>query len=150
MGHIILNSSSSISDDSGSSMEIIPSIHMIEDINAHCYLVDDTELILIDTGMPHKTKKILHYITDTIHRKPSDLKTIILTHCDIDHIGNALELRNLTGAKIAAHPQDVEIIAGKKPRIASQARMNILFRIIGSLLRVKSFHVDTQDHPMDG
>jgi glyoxylase-like metal-dependent hydrolase (beta-lactamase superfamily II) len=96
-------------------MEIVPGIHMMEGNTAHCYFVDDKELILIDTGMPHKTKKILHYITKTLQRTPSDLKTIVLTHSDIDHIGNALELRNLTGANIAAHPQDAEIIAGKKP-----------------------------------
>jgi glyoxylase-like metal-dependent hydrolase (beta-lactamase superfamily II) len=124
-------------------MEIVPGIHMIEDITAHCYLVDDEELILIDTGMPHKTKKILRYITDTLHKTPSDLKTIILTHCDIDHTGNALELRNITGAKIAAHPQDAEIIAGKNTRMAPKAGMTFLFKIIASLLRVKSFHVDT-------
>jgi glyoxylase-like metal-dependent hydrolase (beta-lactamase superfamily II) len=141
--HIVLNSSSSISIDSGSTMEIVSDIHMIEDITAHCYLVDDEELILIDTGMPHKTKKILQYITDTLQKKPSDLKTIILTHCDIDHTGNALELRNLTGAKIAAHPLDAEIIAGKKTRMTPKAGMSILFKIISSFMRVKPFHVDT-------
>jgi hydroxyacylglutathione hydrolase len=123
-------------------MEIVPGIHMIEDITAHCYLVDDEELILIDTGMPHKTKKLLQYITDTLQRKQSDLKTIILTHCDIDHSGNALELRDLTGAKIAAHPQDAKIIAGEKTRMAPQAGMSSLFKIVGSFMRVKPFHVD--------
>lgn len=123
-------------------MEIIPGIHMIENITAHCYLVDDEKLILIDTGMPHKTKKILQYITDTLQRKQSDLKTIILTHCDIDHTGNALELRNLTGAKIAAHPHDADIIAGEKTRMTHQVGMSSLFKIVGSFLRVKPFHVD--------
>ena len=123
-------------------MEIVPGIHMIEDITAHCYLVDDEELILIDTGMPHKTKKLLQYITDTLQRKQSDLKTIILTDCDIDHSGNALELRDLTGAKIAAHPQDAEIISGEKTRMAPQACMSSLFKIVGSFMRVKPFHVD--------
>jgi glyoxylase-like metal-dependent hydrolase (beta-lactamase superfamily II) len=104
--------------------------------------VVDNELTLIDTGMPHKTKKILRYITDELQRTPSDLKTIILTHCDIDHIGNALELRNLTGAKIAAHPQDAEVIAGKKVRITPRGGMRILFKLLGSFMRVKPFQVD--------
>jgi len=39
-------------------MEIIPGIHLIEYITAHCYLVDDKEMILIDTGIPHKTKEM--------------------------------------------------------------------------------------------
>jgi len=123
-------------------MEIIPGIHWIEGITGHCYVVVNQELTLIDTGMPHKTKKILRYITDELQRTPSDLKTIILTHCDIDHIGNALELRNLTGAKIAAHPQDAEVIAGKKIRMTPKGGMRILFKLLGSLMRVKPFQVD--------
>lgn len=124
-------------------MEIVSGVHLIEGITAHCYLVDDRELVLIDTGMPHKTKKILQYITYDLHKTPSDLKTILLTHCDIDHIGNALELRNITGAKIAAHPQDAEVIAGKKMRMTPKGRMRILFKLLGSFLQVKPFQVDS-------
>jgi glyoxylase-like metal-dependent hydrolase (beta-lactamase superfamily II) len=123
-------------------MEIVPGVHLIEGIIAHCYLVDDAELVLIDTGMPHKTKKILRYISDDLHKTPSDLKTILLTHCDIDHVGNALELRNITGAKIAAHPQDAEVIAGKKMRMTPRHGMRILFKLLGSFLQVKPFQVD--------
>jgi len=123
-------------------MEIVPGIHLIEGITAHCYIVDGPELTLIDTGMPRKTKKILRYITDTLERAPTDLKTILLTHCDIDHIGNARELRSITGANIASHPQDAEIIAGKKTRLTSQRGMKILFKLLGLFLQVKPFQVD--------
>jgi glyoxylase-like metal-dependent hydrolase (beta-lactamase superfamily II) len=123
-------------------MEIVPGIHWIEGITAHCYIVVDKELTLIDTGMPHKTKKILRYITDELQRTPSDLKTILLTHCDMDHTGNALELRNLTGAKIAAHPQDAEVITGKKTRTTPKDRMKILFKWLGSFMRVQPFQID--------
>ena len=123
-------------------MEIVPGVHLIEGINAHCYLIDGPELVLIDTGMPRKTKKILRYITDTLHRSPKDLKTILLTHCDIDHIGNARELRSITGASIAAHPLDADIIAGKKPRQTPQRTMRILFRLLGVFLQIKPFPVD--------
>jgi glyoxylase-like metal-dependent hydrolase (beta-lactamase superfamily II) len=123
-------------------MEIVPAVHMIEGISAHCYLIDGPELTLIDTGMPRKTKKILSYITNTLHKTPADLKTILLTHCDIDHIGNARELRSITGATIAAHPLDADIIAGKKPRKTPRKTMEILFRMLGSILQVKPFPVD--------
>jgi glyoxylase-like metal-dependent hydrolase (beta-lactamase superfamily II) len=123
-------------------MEIVPGIHVIEGISAHCYLVDGPELTLIDTGMPRKTQKILRYITGTLQRTPTDLKTILLTHCDIDHIGNARELRSITGASIAAHPQDADIIAGKKTRQTPQRVMSILFKLLGLFLQVKSFPVD--------
>jgi glyoxylase-like metal-dependent hydrolase (beta-lactamase superfamily II) len=123
-------------------MEIVPDVHWIKGITAHCYIIVDKELTLIDTGMPRKAKKILRYITDELQRKPSELKTIVLTHCDIDHIGNALELRNLTGAKIAAHPQDAEVIAGKKDRITPKGGMRIIFKLLGSFMRVRPFQVD--------
>ncbi len=123
-------------------MEIVHSVHLIEGINAHCYLIDGPDLVLIDTGMPRKTKKILRYITDTLKRNPTDLKFIVLTHCDIDHIGNAQELRRITGATIAAHSSDADIIAGKKPRQTPQMIMRILFKILGVFLQVKPFLVD--------
>jgi glyoxylase-like metal-dependent hydrolase (beta-lactamase superfamily II) len=123
-------------------MEIVPGIHLIEGITAHCYIMVDKELTLIDTGMPHKTKKILRYITDELQRTPSDLKTILLTHCDMDHIGNARELQNITGAKIAAHPQDAEVIAGKKTRTTPKGRMKTLFKWLGSFMGLQPFQVD--------
>lgn len=123
-------------------MEVVPGVHLIEGITAHCYLIDGPELTLIDTGMPRNAKKILHYITEILHRNPSDLKNILLTHCDVDHIGNARELRSITGASIAAHPLDAEIIAGKKIRQTSNSGMDILFKLLGFFLRVKSFPVD--------
>lgn len=122
-------------------MEIVPGVHLIKGI-AHCYLIDGPEVTLIDTGMPRKTKKILRYISNNLQRTPSDLKTILLTHCDIDHIGNARELRSITGANIAAHLQDAEIIDGKKIRSTPQSGMGILFRFLGLFLQVKPFPVD--------
>jgi len=123
-------------------MEIIPGIHVIEHITAHCYLIDDDELTLIDTGMPHHAKQIIEYITKKVKKDPSNLKTIILTHCDMDHIGNAAQIRNMTGAKIAAHQKDAEVIAGEQPRTTPRPGMRILFRIIGIFLRIKPFRVD--------
>jgi glyoxylase-like metal-dependent hydrolase (beta-lactamase superfamily II) len=123
-------------------MEIIPAVHMIEGVSAHCYLIDGPKLTLIDTGMPRKTKNILRYITETLHKTPLDLKTILLTHCDIDHIGNAREIRQITGAAIAAHPLDADIIAGKKPRQTPRKTMQILFKLLRLVLQVKPFLVD--------
>jgi hydroxyacylglutathione hydrolase len=127
-------------------MEIVPEVHIIENISAHSYLIDTAEMVLIDTGLPGNTKKILNYITDTLHRAPKDLRSIILTHCDIDHIGNANELRRITGAKIYAHPLDAAIIAGKQKRPTQQKGMGIIIKFSRLLLQVKPFSVDTMIH----
>jgi glyoxylase-like metal-dependent hydrolase (beta-lactamase superfamily II) len=100
------------------------------------------EITLIDTGLPHKTKKILQYITTELRRKPSEVKTILLTHGDVDHIGNAEELRRLTGAKLAAHPDDAEIMAGRKTRLIPKGGMSILFKLLLPVMRTKPFQVD--------
>ncbi len=120
-------------------MEIVPGIHWVEGVNGNVYVLTEPELTLVDTGLPHHAKRILTYVTDELHRKPSELTTIILTHYHIDHIANAEELRQLTGAKIAVHQDDADYIEGKKPLPHPK---NLLFRLATSFMRVRPFHVD--------
>lgn len=83
-------------------MEIIPNVHLIPNVMANPYLIVDADgLTLIDTGMPGSHKKILKYITDLGHL-PSDLKRIILTHSDLDHVGGLAALKKASGARIYA------------------------------------------------
>jgi len=75
-------------------MEIIPNVHLIPNIVANPYLIVDPDgLTLIDAGLPGNHKKILNYISGLGHT-PSDLKRIIITHADIDHIGGLSALKN--------------------------------------------------------
>ena len=69
-------------------------------------LVDDNELVLIDTGMPGNTDGILRYIKK-LGREPKDLTNIIITHGHIDHMGSLYKLRDVTGAKAIAHMDEV-------------------------------------------
>ena len=110
-------------------MEIVPGIHWLKGINGNVYLiVNDDELTLIDTGMPHKAQVILKYITETLNKQPEDLKTIILTHGDIDHIGNLTDLKQISGAIVAAHSIETDYIAGRtfKPI----AHNTVLFKLM--------------------
>jgi glyoxylase-like metal-dependent hydrolase (beta-lactamase superfamily II) len=120
--------------------EIAAGIHWIEGINGNCYLLADKDITLIDTGLPHNAKKILGYISE-LHRAPTDLKLIVLTHYHIDHIGNAEELRKITGAKIAAHKEDAEYISGKKAAPAPKEAMRIV-KSAGGFTKVQPFQVD--------
>jgi glyoxylase-like metal-dependent hydrolase (beta-lactamase superfamily II) len=64
---------------------------------------------LVDTGIFMKTK----YLIQTLENNKlslSDLKMIILTHCHCDHIGGAAELVRCSGAKLAAHNNDIPFI----------------------------------------
>jgi glyoxylase-like metal-dependent hydrolase (beta-lactamase superfamily II) len=123
-------------------MEIVKGIHWIKGVNGNCYLLDDSELTLIDTGMPRNTRKIIDYISQELRRQPSELKTIILTHCHIDHIGCARDLRDKTCASVAAHPEDAGFIDGTKIPPAPKGGIRILFKLLSPFMRPRKVNID--------
>jgi hydroxyacylglutathione hydrolase len=116
-------------------MEIIPGIHQVDGVNGNCYVIVRDKLILIDTGLPRNSKKIMSYIQDTLKRTPSDLSTIILTHYHIDHSGNVYELKNLSGAKVAVHEADADYVSGRKSHPAPKGGLGLLYRLLGMFFR---------------
>ncbi len=91
-------------------MEILPQVHWIKGIRgANCYLLVDDTLVLIDTGWPGNTQRVLAYLKQ-IGRRPEELGHIVLTHNHLDHAGSAAEVKEATGAKLLAHPDDCDIV----------------------------------------
>jgi glyoxylase-like metal-dependent hydrolase (beta-lactamase superfamily II) len=109
-------------------MKIAPDVHMIEGVGpASIYLLaSDGELTLMDTGLTCKIDKAIAGIEQTGHAI-SDLKTIVLTHCHYDHTGCAAELSRLSGAKIAAHQDEVPYITREKKLPATSLLKRLLF-----------------------
>ncbi len=70
-----------------------------------CYLIKEDGIIMIDGGPPNKVKAFQKYLAK-ISVKPNDIRLIILTHGDFDHVGSAQEIKLLTGAKLAIHEKD--------------------------------------------
>jgi hydroxyacylglutathione hydrolase len=96
-------------------MEIVHGIHQVDGIVANSYLINGKKVVVIDTGLPDNSRKIINYIRVTLKRNPNEVSTIILTHHHPDHRGNVYELKNLTGAQIAVHCDDADVVSGKKP-----------------------------------
>jgi len=96
-------------------MEITPGIHRIDGVRgANAYLVVGEErMLVIDTGMPGNARRIVAYV-GRLGRNLSDVKLIVLTHADLDHVGSAAELKRMTGAKIAIHADDAPILRGRE------------------------------------
>ena len=95
-------------------MEILQQLYQVDGVQGNCYILERDGLVLIDTGLPRNSKKILSFVTDTLKRDPKDMKYIIITHYHADHAGNVAELRRATGAKVAIHEADADFLAGKK------------------------------------
>lgn len=118
-------------------MEITPTIHRIDGVRiSNCYLVINTSgLLLIDSGIPGNAKKIISYIKK-IGKCPSDVKMVIFTHCDTDHIGSAKTIKRLTGAKLAIHEADAPPLAG---RSGFRSEVRFWGRIITMAARLMGF-----------
>ena len=125
-------------------MEIIEGVHRVDEASANMahanvYLViNGKELAVIDTGTSGNAQKTVEYIKK-IGYQPSDVKTIILTHFHMDHMGSAKELKDLTNAKVAVHTEDADFVSGKKPPPKPK---NILFRAVSSFVKPAPVQVD--------
>ena len=69
---------------------------------------------LIDTGYPWTYNTLLDQLK-AADVQPSDLQRIIITHCDLDHIGGLKGLTLLSDAVIACHTVAAPYLTGKKP-----------------------------------
>ena len=64
---------------------------------------------LIDTGMTNARRQ-LEAELERLGCQPGNLKLVLLTHGDFDHIGNAVYLRQRFDTKIAMHARDVGML----------------------------------------
>ncbi len=69
------------------------------------YLLNLSELILIDTGAGWSVEKVVNN-AQKLGLDMKNLTKILFTHCHIDHIGGAPELKRRFGAKIYIHQLD--------------------------------------------
>jgi glyoxylase-like metal-dependent hydrolase (beta-lactamase superfamily II) len=125
-------------------VEIAENVYLIPGITANPYLiVDEDGLTLIDTGLPGSHKMILSYIA-RLGRTPRDLKRIILTHSDLDHVGGLGALHRATGARTFASKLEAEAIAlGKSSKPVPPGRgISILRRIFTTFFKSRPLAVD--------
>ena len=75
----------------------------------NCYLLQaGNGYILIDTGASN-ARKILIRELNSLGCRPGALNLIVLTHGDLDHVGNAAHIRTVFGSRIAMHAEDARI-----------------------------------------
>lgn len=83
-----------------------PNMSHAEDATAFVIEFAD-QLVMIDSGLGQSVPTILDNIRGA-GLDPGKIKTLILTHCHIDHIGGAGAIREQTGCRIVVHELDAE------------------------------------------
>ena len=107
-------------------MKIADGVIMLESsMWSHVFLIQSDANILIDTGNPGEFEYIWHELTSLGAER---ISYILLTHHDVDHIGNAKRLQQQTGAGVWASFEDIPYIAGEKNRPGIK-------RIVQSIIR---------------
>ena len=117
-------------------MQIIPNVYLVKGSVSNCYLILDNDgLTLIDTGLSRDRQKILEYIS-TLGRVPKDLRRIIITHADGDHVGSLAALQIASGAHTYASALEAQAIAeGKSSRpLNPQGAQKAVFTLLRPLM----------------
>ena len=100
-------------------MEIAPHLHRIgNDIVAAYFVVTPQGITLIDAGLPGHWRDLRRELT-VFGKSVTDIKGVVLTHGDSDHVGFAERLRRDHGVPVYVHAADADRAkGGDKPKPA--------------------------------
>lgn len=97
-------------------MKITDEVYCLQSAGmANAFLIKREHTILIDTGLPHRAQALLAEIA-SLGVDPKTIGNILLTHHDIDHVGNAAALGQATGATLWIGRKDAPYLLGEQTR----------------------------------
>ncbi|MEV0311333.1 MBL fold metallo-hydrolase [Nonomuraea fuscirosea] len=99
-------------------MKLAPNLHRLGNDLVACYLVDTPDgITLIDAGLPGHWRDLQHELR-SLGKSVEDIRGVVLTHGDSDHIGFAERLRRDHGVPVFVHAADaVRTRTGEKPKV---------------------------------
>lgn len=115
-----------------SSMRLARSLHRVGSDLVNTYLVEeDGHLTLIDAGISGQFRDLERELA-AMGRTIADLRGVVLTHGDTDHVGFAERLRREHGVPVYVHAADAALARGEtKKRVSmSGARVGPFLRFL--------------------
>ena len=88
---------------------------------------------LVDCGMAFSRAKLEQQLS-MYGIAPADIKLLIVTHADIDHIGNCAYLQKQHGVKIAVHQGDADMCRTGKTDMNRQRKASWLSKLMRPLV----------------
>jgi glyoxylase-like metal-dependent hydrolase (beta-lactamase superfamily II) len=122
-------------------MEIIPGLHRITGVMGNPHLIIDPDgLTLVDAGTAGSRRRILGAIKQ-LGYAPEQLRRILITHADGDHVGAVAALVALSGARVYASAVEADAMAAGRPsrELRLPGLWRVLHRLAQPLLRVQPF-----------
>src|ERR1051326_3195738 len=92
-------------------------VHLDEIVGGPTLLVAPDRVTLVDAGLPGDEEPILSALR-SLGRQPEDLKLVLITHSDPDHVGALPAIVRASGAKVYAGEREADIVEGKEPNRA--------------------------------
>lgn len=104
-------------------MKLAPSLHRVGDDLVNSYLVEEAgALTLIDAGVPGQWADLLADLA-AMGRSLADIRGVVLTHGDTDHVGFAERLRREYGVPVHVHEADAALARGEMKKKAATGPM---------------------------
>jgi len=94
--------------------------------------------LLIDTGDASDRARLDASLQEA-GAQPGNLKLVLITHADVDHIGNVAFLRQKYDAKIAAHPAEAEAISCGDAGRSRKSRPDRIPGVMLAMIAIFSF-----------
>ncbi len=115
----------------------------------NAYLIKTgSESFLIDTGLPMKRNK-LKAALEREGVAPGDIKLVIATHGDFDHIGNCAWFQKKYGVKIAIHEADAGLCRTGKSNLNRIRTSSVISRIPRKILFALLFKPLMKKYPLE-
>lgn len=126
---------------------IAPGVYCLSGKAVNLFVLDDAEsgVTLVDTGMPGATNRVLTLLR-VMGRTPQDVKHILITHADLDHVGSLRGLVKATGASVYASAQTAHYLQKRR----SPPHLKMPYKAITAMLDLLFMRANTVDHTVTG